>query len=98
MTEEEIWEQQQMRKAEERRQEDAEMERLEQERLARAERSPTLTDAEREAIEGAMWDYGQYADEMGLSATEAMEKQAALRGLLERTNYPAKGDSSTGLR
>ncbi len=50
MTEEEIWEQQQMRKAEERRQEDAEMERLEQERLARAERSPTLTDAEREAI------------------------------------------------
>ena len=54
MTEEEIWEQQQMRKAEERRQEDAEMERLEQERLARAERSPTLTDAEREAVERAM--------------------------------------------
>ena len=53
MTEEEIWEQQQMRKAEERRQEDAEMERLEQERLARAERSPTLTDEEREAISAA---------------------------------------------
>jgi len=48
-------------------------------------RSPALTDEEREAIEGAMWDYGQYADEMGLSATEAMEKQAALRLLLERT-------------
>jgi hypothetical protein len=45
----------------------------------------TLTDAEREAIEGAMWDYGQYADEMGLSAPEAVEKQATLRGLLERT-------------
>jgi hypothetical protein len=45
----------------------------------------SLTDAEREAIEGAMWDYGQYADEMGLSATEAMAKQATLRGLLERT-------------
>jgi hypothetical protein len=45
----------------------------------------TLTDAEREAVEGAMWDYGQYADEMGLSVAEVVERQATLRGLLERT-------------
>ena len=44
----------------------------------------TLTDAEREAIEGAMWDYGQYADEMALSVAEVKEKQAALRSLLKR--------------
>ena len=49
-------------------------------------RSPTLTDEEREAIAGAMWDYGQYADEMGLSVAEVTERQATLRGLLERTN------------
>jgi len=47
-------------------------------------RQPTLTDAEREAIEGAMWDYGQYADEMGLSVAEVVERQVTLRGLLER--------------
>jgi hypothetical protein len=46
---------------------------------------PTLTDAEREAIAGAMWDYGQYADELGLSVAEVTERQATLRGLLDRT-------------
>ena len=46
---------------------------------------PTLTDEEREAIAGAMWDYGQYADELGLSVAEVTERQAALRGLLDRT-------------
>jgi hypothetical protein len=45
----------------------------------------TLTDEEREAIAGAMWDYGQYADEMGLSVAEVTERQATLRGLLDRT-------------
>jgi hypothetical protein len=45
---------------------------------------PMLTGAERAAIEGAMWDYGQYADEMSLSVAEVKEKQSALRGLLER--------------
>jgi hypothetical protein len=74
MTEEEIWEQQQMRKAEERRQEDAEMERLEQERLARAERSPSLTEAEREAIELAIETW-----------VCKPQLKATLRGLLERT-------------
>jgi len=48
-------------------------------------RSPTLADKEREAIAGAMWDYGQYADELGLSVAEVTERQATLRGLLERT-------------
>jgi hypothetical protein len=48
-------------------------------------RQPTLTDEEREAIAGAMWDYGQYADELGLSVAEVTERQATLRGLLERT-------------
>jgi hypothetical protein len=48
-------------------------------------RSPALTDAEREAIAGAMWDYGQYADELGLSVAEVTERQATLRGLLDRT-------------
>jgi hypothetical protein len=50
-----------------------------------AQNMTTLTDAERGAIEGAMWDYGQYADEMGLSVAEVLERQATLRGLLERT-------------
>ncbi len=45
----------------------------------------TLTDEEREAIAAAMWDYGQYADELGLSVAEVTERQAALRGLLDRT-------------
>jgi hypothetical protein len=44
-----------------------------------------LTDEEREAIAGAMWDYGQYADELGLSVAEVTERQATLRGLLDRT-------------
>ena len=43
-----------------------------------------LTDEERAAIEGAVWDYGQYADEMGLSVAEVTERQATLRSLLER--------------
>lgn len=43
-----------------------------------------LTAEEREAIEGAMWDYGQYADEMGLSVAEVTERQDTLRSLLER--------------
>jgi hypothetical protein len=47
----------------------------------------TLTDAEREAIERA-------ADGRGCRRGDP----ATLRGLLERTNYPAKGDSSTGGR
>ena len=51
-------------------------------------RSPTLTDAEREAIERA-------ADVID---SKTCGDPATLRGLLERTNYPAKGDSSTGLR
>jgi hypothetical protein len=51
-------------------------------------RSPTLADAEREAIERA-------ADVID---SKTCGDPATLRGLLERTNYPAKGDSSTGLR
>jgi hypothetical protein len=46
--------------------------------------SGALTDAEREAIDGAVWDYGQYADEMGLSVAEVTERQNTLRSLLER--------------
>jgi hypothetical protein len=56
-------------------------------RLADALGRARLTDAEREAIERA-------ADGRGCRRGDP----AALRGLLERTNYPAKGDSSTGLR
>ena len=44
-----------------------------------------LTAEEREALEDAINDIGQYADEMALSATEAAEKQAPLRALLDRT-------------
>jgi hypothetical protein len=51
--------------------------------------SDTLTDAEREAVQFAAFLY-----EQGGRADDA----ATLRGLLERTNYPAKADSSTGLR
>ena len=44
-----------------------------------------LTPEEREALQGCINDIGQYADEMALSATEAAEKQAPFRALLERT-------------
>ncbi len=60
-----------------------EMQRLRNGSLVACE-TVRLTDAEREAIAGAMWDYGQYADEMGLSMAEVTERQATLRGLLER--------------
>ena len=43
-----------------------------------------LTAEEREAVNGAVWDYGQYADEMGLSVAEVTERQNTLRKLLER--------------
>jgi hypothetical protein len=56
-------------------------------RLADALKRARLTDAEREAIERA-------ADGRGCRRGDP----ATLRGLLERTNYPAKGDSSTGGR
>ena len=87
MTEEEIWEQQQMRKAEERRQEDAEMERLEQERLARAERSPTLTDEEREAIGVAVVDMAKAITvNTPVPVANGIRRRAAeLWKLLERT-------------
>jgi hypothetical protein len=48
-----------------------------------------LTDAEREAI-------GRIAGYHDIHVS--MDDRDTLRGLLERTNYPAKGDSSTGLR
>ena len=50
-----------------------------------------LTDAEREAV-------AQAIDAAAGMAPAEPWAIAALRGLLERTNYPAKGDSSTGLR
>ena len=56
-------------------------------RLADALERARLTDAEREAIKRA-------ADGRGCRRGDP----ATLRGLLERTNYPAKGDSSTGGR
>jgi hypothetical protein len=52
----------------------------------------SLTAEEREAIAGAMWDYGQYADELGLSVAEATERQATLRGLLDRTKDQERRD------
>jgi hypothetical protein len=81
MTEEEIWEQQQMRKAEERRQEDAEMERLEQERLARAERSPSLTEAEQLAIAWAAREADEWDEE---DTPEVAAHAEVLRGLARR--------------
>jgi hypothetical protein len=61
------------------------MERVQQ--LEAEVASLRLTDEEREAIERA-------ADGRGCRRGDP----ATLRGLLERTNYPAKGDSSTGHR
>jgi hypothetical protein len=86
MTEEEIWEQQQMRKAEERRQEDAEMERLEQERLARAERL-RLTDAEREALDAGADALESIAanDNDGRIRAALLIAANTLRGFLKRT-------------
>jgi hypothetical protein len=56
----------------------------------------TLTDAEREAMQ---WAVATLDAEAALGDGEFEARQAAtLRGLLERTNYPAKGDSSTGAR
>jgi len=56
-----------------------------------------ITDAEREAIERAIDAFDGIED---VSADRGLRDDSArcsLRGLLERTNYPAKGDSSTGL-
>jgi len=46
--------------------------------------TPTFTQSERDTIQGAIDDIGLYADEMGLSSAEAIEKQAALRAVLAR--------------
>jgi hypothetical protein len=52
-----------------------------------------LTDDEREAIETS-FDALQYAaDELGLGQGDCDRLAATLRGLLERTNHPAKPDS-----
>jgi len=71
-------------------------------------RSPTLTDEEREAIRFALksldWpldgpQLAVVARTVGASCEVPEHRmKATLRGLLERTNYPAKGDSSTGVR
>jgi hypothetical protein len=70
-----------MRKAEERRQEDAEMERLEQERLARAERSPSLTEAEQLAIAWAAREADEWDEE---DTPEVAAHAEVLRGLARR--------------
>jgi len=59
-------------------------------RLADALERARLTDAEREAVREACDEGRWYLKDYGHIDT--------LRTLLERTNYPAKGDSSTGLR
>ena len=46
--------------------------------------APTFTQSERDTIQGAIDDIGLYADEMGLSSAEAIEKQTALRAILSR--------------
>jgi hypothetical protein len=61
--------------------------------LAVEQAKRTLTDAEREAIKVCESDYSDNDMDAG-----CWQIANTLRGLLERTNYPAKGDSSTGLR
>jgi hypothetical protein len=52
----------------------------------------TLTDAERHCLREVLSIY------VGEDDVASQEIAGVIDGLLERTNYPAKGDSSTGLR
>jgi len=51
--------------------------------------APRLTDEEREAIESAIWDYEQNADD-----EDCARMVATLRGLLERTQFAARESNS----
>jgi hypothetical protein len=52
--------------------------------------APRLTDEEREAIESAIWDYEQNADD-----EDCARMVATLRGLLERFSHIAKRESDS---
>ena len=56
-----------------------------------------LTDEEREAVERYL-SWLQWCEDNRQIGDVGRKDNATLRGLLERTNYPAKGDSSTGVR
>jgi hypothetical protein len=66
-------------------------------RLADALGRARLTDAEREAVARYL-SWLQWCEDNQQIGDVGRKDNATLRGLLERTNYPAKGDSSTGVR
>ena len=66
----------------------AEVRRL---RAVIASATPTLTDAEREAVERAVAEFAGLADEF--DALKDAKRAATLRGLLERTAKLSKSDN-----